>query len=158
MSNCNTCGNEHLRLLANSKSIPARYCSTECIKRASYLRRNPNKRSLGRTEKFWETETGIGFKWEKYVAEKLKGEHRPFNKQGIDVCTSIGNIDVKVCNKYGPQWVFNKNKPKPIIDWYYCICLENSKPVKELLIPRADFKGRGITVGTVSPKYDIYKV
>lgn len=144
-------------MLPNSVKLPARYCSNKCIKRASYLRKNPNKRSFGRSQAFWNTETGIGFRWELYVAKKLGGQHRPFDRSGIDVVAPIGNIDVKVCEKYHSQWVFNKNKPKPAIDWYYCICLEGGRVLKELLIPAGDFKSKGITVGNVSPRYDKYR-
>ena len=82
----------------------------------------------------------------------------PFNKIGIDLVADIGTVDVKVCNKYKTQWVFNRNKKKSIIDWYYCICLQDNKPVKELLIPSKDFTSCGITVGTKSPKYDVYLI
>ena len=80
-----------------------------------------------------------------------------FNKGGIDVVAAVGNLDVKVCEKYRNQWVFNKNKAKPFIDYYYCICLEGGAVKKELLIPREAFKSCGITVGAKS-QYDVYTV
>ena len=158
MSNCITCGKAHNRKKGNSMTLPAKHCSVECVKRNWYLKNNPNARSFFRDDAgFWESETGIGYKWEIYVADKIGGTHMPFNKDGIDVSVSWGNLDVKVCEKYGPQWVFNKNKSKPVIDFYYCICLENGKVAKELLIPTDQFLGKGITVGTVSAKYDKFK-
>jgi hypothetical protein len=158
MDKCIFCSKQHNRTYYNTQK-PAKYCSTKCIKRAFYLKSNPNRKSFLRGDAgFWESETGIGFFWEQYVAKKLKGEHMPFNKLGIDVASPIGNIDVKVCNKYHSQWVFNKNNAKPIIDWYYCICLEDGNILKELLIPTNKFIGNGMTVGKVSKKYDRYKV
>lgn len=158
MINCIFCNKPHNRKYYNTNTH-TRYCSNKCIKRASYLKKNPNKRSLLRGDKgFWDSETGKGYYWEQYVAKKLKGEHKPFDKDGIDVASDIGNIDVKVCNKYHTQWVFNRNTYKTHIAWYYCICLDDDKIVKELLIPAPDFIGKGITVGTVSPKYDKYMV
>ena len=157
MAYCTTCGKEHDRVIYKT-TRPARYCSKECIKRASYLKKNPTRQSFLRGDKgFWDTQTGIGYKWELYVADKLKGEHLPFDSDGIDVRASIGNLDVKVCERYHSQWVFNKNTPKEHIDFYYCICLEGGKIAKELLIPRESFKGRGITVGKVSA-YDQFKI
>lgn len=153
MTKCNFCGETHYRYKPNSKRLPALYCSTKCIKRASHLKRNPDKKCFGRNKTFWETETGIGFKWEKYVADKFNGTHMEFNSHGIDVVTSLGNIDVKVCEKYRNQWVFNRNKKKSNIDFYYCICLDKTKIVKELCIPTDSFKSVGITVGN-SSKYD----
>jgi hypothetical protein len=155
---CVFCG---LSTINNNK-----YCDVKCIKRAYYLRKNPDKKSiLNGNPDFWKTQTGIGYYWEKYVANKLNGEHLPFNKDGIDVRVGGVNYDVKVCEAYkrkkhhgklittNPKyrwWVFNKNKPKPCINFYYCICLTDGKPVKELVIPTSEFKGLGITVGTES--------
>ena len=156
MNKCAFCGERHTRLKPNSKKLPAKYCSTWCIQTASRLRLNPNIKSyFGDKKGFWKTETGIGFRWEKYAADILEGKHMEFNKKGIDIVTRHGNLDVKVCEKYRNQWVFNKNKPKDFIDYYFCICLDGDKPVKHLLIPTGDFKGKGITVGTKS-KYDKY--
>lgn len=158
MNKCEQCGTNHTRLKANSRNKPARFCSVRCIKRASYARCNPDVKMLGRNKQFWQTETGIGYKWELYVVKKLNGTHMPFNTNGIDLVADIGTVDVKVCEKYNTQWVFNRNKKKTNIDWYYCVCLEKGKPVKELLIPSKNFKSCGITVGTVSPKYDQYAI
>lgn len=157
MSKCVLCKKEHQRLLANSKTIPARYCSVQCIKKAYYFRNSLNKKSLGKSKLFWKTETGIGYKWEMYVAKILGGKHLPFNKNGVDVTAEIDgtpvNLDVKVCNKYKNQWVFNKNKPKTHIDYYFCICLDDNHPTKMFLIPTQSFTSCGITVGNKS-KYD----
>jgi hypothetical protein len=159
MNKCILCDASHTRCKPNSHTLPALYCSTRCVKRASYLRKNPNARSIERTEEFWDTETGIGYKWEIYVANKVSGgEHVPFNKDGVDVVSDMGNLDVKAGEKSRNQWVFNRNRKKPHIDFYYCVCLEGGKPVKELLIPSERISGKvGITVGNKS-KYDIYKV
>lgn len=157
MSTCIQCGGEHNRFKGNSITKPADYCSKECIKKAYYFRKNPNAKSLGKSDGFWKTQTGVGYKWEQYVAHKLNGEHVPFNKEGVDVKTSLGNLDVKVCENYQGQWVFNKNKPKEHIDFYYCICLDGGNVRKELLIPREAFKGRGITVG-IKSRYDEYLI
>lgn len=158
MYKCSLCGEPHSRLKANSKRLPADYCSIKCIKKASYYRRHPNTRSYGKSRKFWKTETGIGFKWEKYVVNKYNGKHHEFNKSGVDVTTEqFGRLDVKVCEKYRSQWVFNRNKKKSNIDNYYCICLENGKPIKELLIPTKEFKSIGITVGLTS-RYDMFSL
>lgn len=157
MNKCKLCGKETNR---------PKYCSSKCIKQAWYVRNLGDKKSslVGNPE-FWNTETGIGFKWEKYVADKLNGEHLHFNKDGIDVCVGNTNYDVKVCEAYkrkkhkgkiintNPKyrwWVFNKNKPKSYINFYYCICLVDGKPVKELKIPINEFKSCGITVGMKS--------
>jgi len=165
MTNCITCGIEHTRCAGNSKTKPAKYCSVKCNKRASYYKKNPNKRSYGRSRKFWNTETGKGFKWEQYLAKKIGGTHHEFDSvTGIDVEGNDGNYDVKVCELYnrkskkrGAQWVFNRNRKKDIISYYYCICLKDGEVVKELKIPSADFGNIGITVGKVS-RYDVFKV
>lgn len=161
MSNCELCGNEHNRFIPNSTKRPARYCSTKCIKKAYYYRNNPEAKSLGKNDAFWETETGKGFKWEKYVADKMNGTHFEFNKDGVDVSFELAgktvNVDVKAAEQYRHWWVFNKNKPKPHIDYFYCVCLKNGNVFKELLIPRESFKSCGISVGNKS-SYDKYKL
>lgn len=158
------------------KDVPInrkKYCSVTCIKRSYYIRKNPNCKSyLTNNPDFYTTQTGIGFYWEKYVANKTGGTHIPFNKNGVDVVSSLGNLDVKVCELYRRKskcgkpininsqygwWVFNKNKPKINIDFYYCICLVEGKPIKELCIPTSEFKTGGITVGNKS-KYDSYSI
>lgn len=148
------------------------YCSVKCIKRAYYIRKNPNCKSyLTHNPDFWKTNTGVGFYWEQYVAKKLKAKHIEFNKMGADLLWGNKYVDVKSSNlfkrknrrgkvvgtKNAGNWVFNRGKEKKEVDYYYCICLIGGKPVKELLIPSSEFKSCGITVGLKS-QYDRFIV
>jgi len=160
-------------LLCNGLRSPnrKRYCSTICIKRAWYLRQNPNRKSyfVGNPE-FWNTETGKGFKWEQYSAKFLGANHLEFNNSGADLDWKGKLVDVKSCNLYkrkskrgkavsGDQsgwWVFNRNKQK-LIDYFFCIALKDNKPVKHFLIPSKHFASKGIVVGQHS-KYDKFQV
>jgi hypothetical protein len=139
-----------------------KYCSVACVKRAYILRKRPNIKAYSTGNKlFWETETGIGFKWEQYAAKILGAKHIPFN-HGPDLYLGDMGIDVKVCNLYKRKnkrgktvekenqngwWIFNKNSEKESVKVFFCICLDGSKIVKRLYIPAEEFKGKGITVG-----------
>lgn len=128
---------------------------------------NPNS-YFNDNDDFWKTETGIGFTWEKWVANKIGAEHLEFNKNGCDLSLDGHKIDVKAANawrrktrngenlkkKQAKVWVFNRNKVKPC-DIFICVCLENNTPVKVLEIPSKVFPLSGITIGTNS-KYDVY--
>ena len=148
------------------------YCSVICIKRAWYVRNNPNKKSFFiKNSDFWKTETGIGFKWEKYAAKLLGAKHLKFNKTGADLDWDGKLVDVKAANlwkrkmhkrkpvgkKVAGGWVFNRNKIK-LVDFFFCIALLNNKPHKIFLIPSKEFNKTGITIGHIS-KYDkfLYK-
>lgn len=137
-----------------------KHCSTICVKRFWYIKKlkKDNSSFFGNRSKFLKTETGLGFFWEQKVALMLGARHYPFNKYGGDILADIGWVDVKVCNKYktprgGFQWVFNRNKKKKEVLWYFCVCLDGKKLVKMLLIPSSQFPKMGATVGSVS-KYD----
>ena len=146
------------------------YCSKQCIKQAWYLRNTKSKSMLKGDKEFWDSETGIGYKWEKWIAEKIGAEHMQFNSSGCDLRLGKTLIDVKACNRWRRKlkrgvpvktqqngvWVFNRNKIKPC-DWFYCICLVDGKPVKVLKIPAEEFGKSGITIGEKS-KYDKYIV
>ena len=157
--------------MCREQEARVKYCSKQCVKRAYVLRKNPNINSYFKTDnrKFWLTETGIGFKWEKYAAKKLGATHLEFNCAGADLDWNGKPVDVKSCTLYRPKehkgrktpnhsgwWVFNRNSFKPEVEFFFCICLdENGKVVKELLIPASEFKGKGITVGHKS-RYDSF--
>lgn len=156
-----------------NKKLPEKrykYCSVVCIKRSWYLRKYPNKKTyFSGNPDFWKTSTGIGFKWEKWAAKFLEAKHLEFTK-GVDLEWNGKSVDVKVSNIYrrkfkrgllikGKQfgnWVFNRNKEKPV-DFFFCIALLNGKPVKKLLIPEDKFPKKGMVIGKKS-KYDIYEV
>lgn len=170
MNKCILCGVEHSILRPNSTIIPAKYCSKKCIKRASYYRKNPMKRSYLRNDEFWKTETGIGFRWEKWIADKIGAKHVEFNIGGCDLEMDGQLIDVKACNLWRRKhkrgvpvkseqsgvWVFNRNKQKKC-DWFYCVCLDGGSVVKVYKIPSDIFSKSGITIGNKS-KYDEYLV
>lgn len=165
-------------LICKQNEARKKYCSPSCIKRAYVLRKFPNRRSsYNNNPLFWESETGIGFKWEKYAAELLKAQHIPFN-MGTDLLLSNGEgVDVKVCtlykrkNKRGKPikkdqtgwWVFNINKKKESTHWFFCICLNQDQTInKQFLIPAEIMYQRktGITVGETSQIFNkfLYKL
>lgn len=145
-----------------------KFCCKKCIKRAWYLRNSPSVRSYGVSKEFWNTETGIGFKWEKYVAKLLGAKHMIFNNGGADLDWNGKLVDVKSSNLYirknkrgkpvsskqSGVWVFNRGKEKHI-DFFFCIALEENKPVKMLLIPSDKFPKTGTVIGWKS-SYDKY--
>ncbi len=151
-------------LLCGLKTNRPKYCSAKCVKHSWYLRKYPHKASFGKKE-FWATATGIGFTWEKWVAEKIGATHLPFNN-GCDLNWKGKLIDVKAANLYkrknkrgkpvlGEQkgvWVFNRNKKKPC-DFFICVCLVDNKPRKILMIPAKNFPKKGCVIGNNS-KYD----
>lgn len=139
-----------------------------------YHKRKPN--SLYNNPKaFYTTATGIGFKWEKYVAKILGGEHLEFNGRSIetkraDIVWDNKLIDVKSAhlnkrkNKRGKPvkseqkgfWAFKPSYIKENIDYIFCVCLdEKENPIKLLLIPSKEYPKSGLTVGHIS-KYDKY--
>ena len=145
-----------------------KFCSHKCSAHAWYLRNNPKAKSYKVNSAFWKTETGIGFKWEKYVAKFLKAEHLKFNKGGADLKWNGKMVDVKSSNLYRRKnkrgkpvlskqsgvWVFNRGKNKPL-DFFFCVALKNNKPFKMLLIPNDNFPKKGLVIGMKS-KYDKY--
>lgn len=145
-----------------------KFCCKQCIKKAWYLRNSPNVRSYGLSDEFWNTETGIGFKWEKYVADLLGAKHLEFNNGGADLDWNGKLVDVKASNLYTRKnkrgkpvlseqsgvWVFNRGKEKPV-DFFFCIALKENKPVKMLLIPNEHFPKKGAVIGWNS-SYDKY--
>lgn len=150
-------------LFCNKTIDPNRkkYCSTQCIKRAWYLKNNPNVRMYrANNPKFWETETGIGLKWEQFAAKLLKAKLLLFNMKGADLDWNGKMVDVKVCNLYKRKfkrgkpvksnqagvWVFNRNKEK-LVDFFFCIALLKNKPHKLLLIPGDEFPKKGLVIG-----------
>lgn len=151
------------------------YCSKTCVKKAWYLRNNPHC-FYGDAKDWYKTETGIGFKWEKYIADLIGGEHLIFNlknkeTQSADIKLGDKLIDVKSAhlnkrkNKRGKPvkstqkgfWVFKGGKPKEI-DYIFCVCVgDNEEVIKVLKIPYSEYNySKGITVGWVSNKYDKY--
>lgn len=141
-----------------------KYCSTACVKRAWYIRNTTGRCFFKSDPAFWNTETGIGFTWEKYAAEKLNATHLKFNSKGADLEKNGEFIDVKSCNLYrrknrrgspvktkqAGNWVFNRNKLKDNVDWFFCICLDKNKVVKEYMIPAHKFGIKGVTIGNKS--------
>lgn len=168
---CEFCKKPHTRLRPNSTTIPARYCSTVCIKRASYVRKNPEVRThYGKdTVAFLKTETGIGYKWEKWAAKILGAKHITFNKNGCDLDWNGHSIDVKaaelwrrgikrgipVLSEQSGTWTFNRGKMKPC-DFFFCVCLVRGKVKKCYLIPGSKFPKSGAVIGQKS-KYDKYQ-
>ena len=147
-----------------------RYCSDICIKRAWYFRKYPNSASFfNESKEFWGTSTGIGFTWEKYVADLLGATHLTFNKNGADLNWNGKLVDVKSCNLYKRKfkrgkkvlseqsgvWVFNRNKPKKV-DFFFCVALKDNVPFKKLLIPFKYFPKKGLVIGFNS-KYDKFE-
>src|SRR6478609_9639472 len=123
-----------------------KYCSSVCIKRAWYVSHHPDTRIHKRDADFWKTETGIGFKWEKFGAKLLGAKHLKFNSGGVDLNWNGLKVDVKAANIYKRKfkrgkavnftaqsgwWVFNRNKEKEV-DWFLCIALLRNKPYKVL--------------------------
>lgn len=157
-------------LLCDYTTNRPKYCSKKCVKRAWYLRNNPKRKSYEKGGDFWNTETGIGFKWEKFIADKIGAEHLPFNNGGCDLRHGKEKIDVKACNLWKRNkkrgvpvkkeqagvWVFNRNKMKKC-NRFICICLIDNEVHKILDIPGVDFPKSGAVIGHKS-KYDKYQV
>lgn len=155
-------------LMCKKETKRPKFCCKKCIKRAWYLRNSLNTKSYGISDEFWNTETGIGFKWEKYVAKLLGAKHMVFNKNGADLEWNGKLVDVKASNLYTRKnkrgkpvssqqsgvWVFNRGKEKPV-DFFFCIALKDNKPVKMLLIPSDKFPKVGAVIGWKS-SYDRY--
>jgi len=126
-----------------------------------YKARNPHSYS-NESPKFWKSNTGIGFRWERYAAKLLNARHIEFNKNGADLDWNGKKVDVKVANPFRRKdikgasavWVFNRGKPKAM-DFFFCIALEKNAPIKTLLIPSTKFPAKGIVIGKKS-KYDMY--
>jgi len=149
-------------------------CSIQCTKNKYYKRKciELGKSSIFVNEEdFYKTETGIGFKWEKYVADKLGATHLEFNLDGLDIDWNGKLIDVKSAhlnkrkNKRGKPvvgkqlgyWNFKGwglNEPS----FFVCVCVNDDESVeKTLIIPSSLYPKQGITVGQKS-KYDIYLI
>lgn len=158
MRNCLFCGR-------NRPLDRPKYCSYKCVKRAWWKIRHPNS-YYAHSKKFWDSDTGQGFYWEKWTAKYLGAKHIPFNKLGADLDWNGKSVDVKSAtlyrrkNKHGKPvkkiqsgvWGFNRGKEKPI-DFFFCICIENNKVVKKYLIPGNEFPNVGLVMGRKS-KYD----
>jgi hypothetical protein len=156
-------------LFCGQQTTRPKFCSTKCIKREWYRVRHPNS-YFNKSKKFWQTETGLAFKWEKYAAELLNAKHLEFSKNNGDLDWNKKIVDVKVSNLYFRKkkrgvpvkskqmgyWVFNRNKEKQV-DFFLCICLLNNEPHKILLIPSNNFPKIGCVVGWKS-KYDVFNI
>lgn len=156
-------------LCKRDKGTRPKFCSKKCIKQSWHLRNHPNSKCFNRDKEFFKTSTGIGFTWERYVANLLKAKHLTFNN-GPDLDKDGTLIDVKACNLYrrkfkrgmpvkqkqSGNWIFNRNKEKPI-DFFCCVCLVNNKPKKILMIPSKSFPKKGATIGWNS-KYDCFSI
>ena len=148
-----------------------RYCSTECIKRASYVRTHKFKSSsyIPSSESEWvNTGTGKGRIWEIFVANLTKGELQPYGSH-FDILIDGKRIDVKSCNLYkrknkrgkaikNPEkqigwWVFNRNSGEIEVDSFICIGLIDNKPIKIYKIPSRQFRN-GIVISPRKSKFD----
>ena len=134
-----------------------KYCSVKCNQRAWVKRKYPEVRSFfNKDPKFWDTETGKGFLWEKYGANFLGAKHLEFNGSGADIDWNGVLVDVKACEAWKRRpnhngvWVFNRNKVKKEVKFFLCICLKDLKPYRIFLIPSSKFPRTGITVGEKS--------
>ncbi len=148
-----------------NKGTRPMFCSRVCIKRAWYCRRHPNAYFNG-SEKFWKTETGLGFKWEKFASKLLGAKHLEFNIKGADLDWNGKSVDVKCANLHFRKkikgeiiknptkgyWVFNtNNKTKP--DFFFFIKLKDNKALKTYLVPSSEITSKGVSFGWKS-KYD----
>ena len=160
MTNCLLCG--RIKSLKRKK-----YCSIQCVKRAWYIRNNPNiKGYFVKNPEFWKTETGIGFKWEKWAAKVLGAKHLKFNNRGGDLDWNGKIVDVKstaltkrkfkrgkpIRKEQKGYWCFNRGEKKKM-DFFFCIAILNNKPYKVFLIPDKYFPLAGCSIGWKS-KYD----
>jgi hypothetical protein len=146
------------------------YCSKTCIKRAWYIKNTRGNCYYNNDKQFWDSETGVGLRWEKWVAKKLGAKHLLFNLMGCDLDWNGVKVDVKSSNIYKRKnhhgkktkgnnygwWVFNRNKEKDC-DMFACVCVRGDSVEKWYLIPSTAFPPRGTTIGRTS-KYDRYLV
>lgn len=150
------------------------YCSLQCTKKMWYNKRKSNSLH-NNPDGFYKTETGRGYKWEKYVADLLKAKHLEFNGRNevtfradiewngkfIDVKSSLLNKrknkrGVPVVKEQMGFWNFKPSYIKDNIDYVFCVCVnEIDIPVKLLLIPSKEYPKMGLTIGHTS-KYDKY--
>jgi len=156
-------------LFCNNYTTRPRYCTSKCIKRAWYCRKHPES-FFSSSQKFWLSNTGKGFTWEKYVAKLIGANHLEFNKYGADLDWGGLSVDVKSSNIYKRKnkrgkpvtrkqtgcWVFNRGKDKPI-DFFSCVCLIDNKVIKILMIPSEKFGKAGCVIGKKS-KFDEYQI
>lgn len=158
----------------DNKSKNKMYCSIKCTKKMSYHKRHKNSLH-NNPEEFYKSDTGRGYKWEKYVANLLKAQHLEFNGKDektnrADIKWGEKYIDVKSAviykrkNKRGKPvmaenkgcWSFKPSYIKDNIDYIFCVALDkDDKVVKKYLVPSSAYPAGGITVGQTS-KYDIY--
>lgn len=124
-----------------------------------YLKRNPNCYYGKDNAKFWKSETGVGFYWERYVAKMIGGTHLEFNKNGSDIDWNGKLVDVKTSSLYhrknkrgkpviGEQkgvWGFKRGKAKS--DFFFFVCLLDGKPFKFYLVPDSYFPKSGTVIG-----------
>lgn len=151
-----------------------RYCSSVCIKRAYYLKKHAGVSILRDRDKIaWlTTETGKGYKWERYVADGLGATLNNTVKDGFgkhaDLTWGDKLVEVKSANLYkrtnkrGVEvnkntqtgwWRFDRGSMQNP-DYFFCVGLINDIPIKMYLIPDNEFGKRGITLSPVKSKYD----
>lgn len=149
------------------KPARVRFCSPQCVKRDYRKRHFPNC-LWNNLSYFNKTETGKGYKWEKYATKVLKAKHLEFNHEGADLDWNGKSVDVKskeiafrrfkhgklILSKQLGTWTFPRGKMKKI-DYFFCICLIKGRVKKIYLIPGKIFPKYGITVGWKSI-YDKY--
>jgi len=150
------------------------YCSKVCLKRDWYCSRHKTT-YFKNPDSFFLTHTGIGFKWEKYVAKLLKARHLVFNGRNnkterADLDWNGKLVDVKSAhlnfrkNKRGKPvageqkgyWSFKSTGKEKKIDFVVCVGVDNlEKPVRVFLFPADEYPKNGVTIGWNS-KYDKY--
>lgn len=165
MNNCIVCKE---KIPPNRK----RYCSKKCIKVAWYVKNNPKAKSHHiKNSDFFSSNTGIGYKWEKYVAKILGAEHREFCR-GVDLIWNGKTIDVKtsslfkrrfkrgkpVVKEQSGVWSFKFSHNRVIPDYFFLVCINKSSVEKMYLIPSCELGKRGVVIGwkSIYDKY-IYK-
>ena len=152
-----------------------RYCSQSCIKRAYYLRKNPETRSHLRDKRPWRfTETGKGRHWEEFACNLLGGVLQPYGSP-FDIAWNGKTVDVKSAslykrsNKRGEPisassqtgWFrFDRGELMKQIDYFFCVGLVDGVPYKIYLIPGSEFGKRGVTITPRVSKYDnfLYRI
>jgi hypothetical protein len=176
MTNCDFCSQPIPQNRLDSvkkKGGIVKYCSDRCNK-LSWAKRNKvikNSFNNGDRKEWLNTETGVAYSWENWVARQFQGVWQGFNKP-FDILIGDEKIDVKTCelykrpNKRGKPvknksaqagwWVFNKNKGN-IADFMLCIGLINGVPFKMWKIPSKVF-GKSKTISPLSNRFDKYLI
>ena len=174
MFRCNFCGKPIPKNRIDKSHIPGInlfYCSNLCNKRAYYVR-NLKSNQVSRftdKKKWFKTETGKGWLWEKFVARLIGAKHQPFGNS-FDLLYKNNKVDVKTANLYfrkekngkpikNPQigwWRFDRGTGQKNIDYFFCIGLIKNIPQKMFFIPNKNFGKRGVTISPKASKYDKY--